>query len=261
MFLGDFHIHSGFSDGKLAIPEIIDLYGSRGFGAIAITDHVAESKGLIGKTTRHLGLTLTPATFPLYQAILASETLRAWKTYRMVVFTGLEFSKNAVSDERSAHVLGIGMTDFAWADAEPIALARLIRRQGGLAVAAHPVHTGKAEKQTYYLWKNRENLSREFDAWEVSGGTKLFAEVLESPLPKIANSDFHARRHLSSWKTVFDCARHPASILDAVRNQDLGFTLYEEVEHVRPYDDPAHRDRAQLAHGRDLRNVPDAQAS
>ncbi len=44
MILGDFHIHSNFSDGRFSIPEIVDLFGGRGFGAIAITDHLCEER-------------------------------------------------------------------------------------------------------------------------------------------------------------------------------------------------------------------------
>ena len=76
MMLADFHIHTTFSDGKLSLPEVIDLYGQRGFGAIAITDHVGESQTVIGKAAGHLGLCLTPATFPLYLEILKSEAER-----------------------------------------------------------------------------------------------------------------------------------------------------------------------------------------
>jgi hypothetical protein len=42
MILADLHIHSTFSDGKLTIPQLVDFYGRRGFGAIAITDHLCE---------------------------------------------------------------------------------------------------------------------------------------------------------------------------------------------------------------------------
>ncbi|NJM10303.1 MAG: PHP domain-containing protein, partial [Bdellovibrionaceae bacterium] len=39
MFLADLHVHSNFSDGHLSISELVDFYGQRGFGAIAVTDH------------------------------------------------------------------------------------------------------------------------------------------------------------------------------------------------------------------------------
>ena len=55
-FLADFHIHSRFSDGQMTIADIVDRYGSLGFGAIAITDHVAEEESLIGQASMFLNL-------------------------------------------------------------------------------------------------------------------------------------------------------------------------------------------------------------
>ena len=72
----DLHIHSTFSDGKLTIPEIVDLYGKLGFAAIAVTDHLCESATLLGKAASYLNRTLTPATFPLYREILRTEAER-----------------------------------------------------------------------------------------------------------------------------------------------------------------------------------------
>lgn len=105
MFLADFHIHSTFSDGKLAIPEIVDLYGSLGFGAIAITDHLCENATLIGKASAYLRCTLTEASFPLYRELLKTEAERAWDQYRMVVIPGVELTKNSVSNHRSVQIL------------------------------------------------------------------------------------------------------------------------------------------------------------
>ena len=227
MFLGDFHIHSNFSDGKLSIPDLVDLYGSRGFGAIAITDHLCEHGSLLGKAARYIGHTLTPATFPLYMEILKSEAERAWKQYHMVVLPGFELSKNSVSNARSAHIIGIGITDYIEADADAVDLARAIRAQGGLAIAAHPVHTQKVEKQSYYLWDRRGELAPEFDAWEVASGPYLFGEVFRSRLPKIASSDLHRPEQLHSWKTLLDCEKTPEAILDAIRKQQLEFKFYE----------------------------------
>ncbi len=229
MFLADFHMHSTFSDGKLTIPELVDLFGAQGFGAIAITDHLCESRTLIGKAAYYLERTLTPASFPLYQEILASEAERAWKRYRMVVLPGIEFTKNTVANSRSSHILGIGVTDFTSADTETVALCRAIRSQGGLAIAAHPVHTRRREKQTFYLWDRREELAAEFDAWEVASGPRLFDEVLASGLPMIASSDLHRRDQMNSWKTLLECERHPDAILEAIRRQNLKFVLYNEA--------------------------------
>jgi len=230
MFLADLHIHSTFSDGKLTIPELIDFYGRRGFGAIAITDHLCEEKSFIGKAAKVIGHTLTPASFPFYLGILKSEAERAMDQYGMVVIPGFELSKNSISNHRSAHILGLGVKDFIWADADVVELARGIRAQGALAVAAHPVSTRKAEKQTYHLWDRRRELAPEFDAWEIASGPYIFDEVKESKLPFVASSDLHHPKQIQAFKTTFECERNQDAILDAIRKQKLGIHFYEVPE-------------------------------
>jgi predicted metal-dependent phosphoesterase TrpH len=255
MFLSDFHIHSNFSDGQLTIPELVDVYGRRGFGAIAITDHLCESKTLIGKAAEFLNRTLTPANFPLYMEILNSEAERAWDLYKMVLIPGFELTKNSVSNYRSAHMVGLGVSKFVSADGDVLDLARAIRAQGALAIAAHPVSTRKVEKQTYHIWDRREELASELDAWEVASGPYLFDEVAHSKLPKIASSDLHAFWQMTSWKTVLHCERHPQAVLQAIKKQELEFRFYaEDTEHeYRPLDDvvrlglgPKHYDAREL---------------
>lgn len=227
MILGDFHIHSTFSDGKLTIPEVVDLYGHHGFGVICITDHLCEESSVIGKASAYLGCTLTRASFPTYIQTIQQEAERAWKRYRMIVLPGFELTKNAVTNHRSAHIVGIGVSAFISADAPAEKLARGIRSQGGLAVAAHPVWTRKVERQTYYLWDRREQLRHEFDAWEIASGPYLFQEVAMTRLPKIASSDLHHPRQLASWKTVLDCEKHPEAILEAIRRQRVRFRFFQ----------------------------------
>ncbi len=228
MYLADFHIHSTFSDGKLSIPELVDLFGKRGFGAIAITDHLCESSTFLGKAAGYLGRTLTPANFPLYMEILKSEAERAMKTYNMVVIPGFELTKNSISNQRSAHILGLGINTFMQADADVSILIDEIHVQGGLAIAAHPVSTRKIEKQTYHLWDRRDELASKFDAWEVASGPHLFDEVLNSGLPMIASSDLHRSQQITSWKTVMECERTVESVLEAIRKQQLSFRFYAE---------------------------------
>jgi hypothetical protein len=228
MFLADFHIHSTFSDGKLTVAELVDLYGTRGFGAIAITDHLCEERTWLGKAARRIGNTLIPQTFGNYLETLAEQAERAWRLYRLVVLPGFELTKNHFFNDRSAHVVALGVRGYLQADNSPARLARSIRDQGGLAVAAHPVPTRRLEKQTYQLWSRRHELSKEFDAWEVASGSHLFPEVLESGLPLIASSDLHVARQLSSWKTTLDCERHPEAILEAIRRQRLGVAFFRD---------------------------------
>ncbi len=227
-FLSDFHVHSTFSDGKLTVPEVVDFYGSRGFGAIAITDHACDSHPLLGRGARWLDKTLTPATFPIYQAILESERLRAWVRYRMLVIPGIELTRNALTNDRSCHMLGLGVREWINPHQDALHLARSIRAQGGLAIAAHPVHTRKSEKQALHLWGRREELRSELDAWEVASGPHYFDEVAGARLPLIATSDFHRPEHIHAWKTALECERSETAVLQAIRAQDLEFVFFHE---------------------------------
>lgn len=228
MFLADLHVHSSFSDGQMSIPELVDFYGERGFGAIAITDHICEDRTFLGLAAGYLKLSLSESTFPLYIEILKSEAERAKRLYNMIVIPGFELSKNSWFNHRSAHILGLGITEFMTADGDIKDLARAIRAQGALAIAAHPVSTRKLEPQTYHLWNRREELKNEFDAWEVASGPHYFNEVQKSGLPLLATSDLHRKNQIESWKTQFTCERTQEAIFHAIRTQDLNFIFYRE---------------------------------
>lgn len=239
MFIADFHVHSNFSDGKLPIPQVVDIYGKRGFGAIAITDHLCETGSFLGKASAYLGCSLTPATLPLYREILHSEAERAWRQYRMVVIPGLELTKNSVLNHRSTHILALGITSGVSANGDAVDIINQIREAGGVSVAAHPVWTRYIEKQTYHLWDRRNELAFHFDAWEVASGPFIFEEVQKSGLPMIASSDFHKPEHMRSWKTVLNCERKAEAILECIRKQQLDFHYYPEAA-----DDHSLRDLA-----------------
>lgn len=228
MFLADFHIHSTHSDGHLKLAEVIDFYGSRGFGAIAVTDHLCETHSFLGRAAHWLERTLTPENFSLYVDELKAETQRAKDQYNMIVIPGFEITKNSLSFHKSAHILALGVTEFISAEGDICEIIDQIHDLGGLAIAAHPVPTGKIEAQTLHLWDRRIELADKFDAWEVASGSVLFDPVAQSGLPLIANSDLHHPRQMSSWKNRLNCERHSEAILDAIKLQQLDFTYYHE---------------------------------
>jgi len=229
MYLADFHIHSNFSDGKYSIPALVDYFGRREFGAIAITDHFCEETSLIGKASSYLGVSLTRATFPIYKEILKSEQERAWQQYGMCLIPGVEITKNSILNHRSAHFLVLGDLDAIDPNKDISEMSDLARTNGGLVIAAHPVSTQKLEKQTFHLWDRREELASKVDAWEVASGPYLFEEVKSSGLPMIANSDFHSTKNMTSWKTALSCERRQDAIFDSIRKQKLDFHFYREV--------------------------------
>ncbi len=227
LFLGDFHIHSKNSDGKLSIREIVDLYGRQGFGAIAITDHLCEVNTFLGQSARYLQKTLLSHQFENYLYQISEQAQRAMKIYNMVVIPGVEFTKNSFSHKDSAHILALGIKKFIDPDLNIKDIIEKVHEQDALVVAAHPVATRKMEPQTYYLWNNRDELSDKIDAWEVASGAHLFQEVRESGLPMLANSDLHHPRQMSSWKTVLEGERTLKNILNSIKYQNLNFTYYE----------------------------------
>lgn len=226
MFLGDFHVHTNKSDGKMALPDVIDLYGSRGFGAIAITDHLCENTSFLGKASRYLGCSLTEDNFAEHMDNIAKEGRRAWDQYRMLVIPGYEITKNSLSNHRSAHLLALGTDQYINPNLGIEELCLEIRKLGALSIAAHPVSTQKFEKQALHLWDRKDELKDYFDAWEVASGPYLFDEVLSSGLPMIANSDLHHAKQLTSWKTELRCEKSTPAIVQAIKSQNLEFSFY-----------------------------------
>lgn len=210
----------------MTVAELVDFYGAREFGCIAITDHLCERATVMGLAARYMNITLTERTFPEYLEEIEREAERAWDRYRLLVLPGFELTKNTFFNHRSAHVLGIGIREFVGPEDDVRDLARAIRAQDALAVAAHPVPTGKAEIQTLHIWSRREELAGEFDAWEVASGQEMFEEVGASGLPLLATSDFHHAPNIRGWKTVFNCERSRDAVLDSVRRQKLNFHFY-----------------------------------
>lgn len=227
MLLSDLHIHSRWSDGKHSIEEIVNLYGQRGFKVIAITDHVCETTSLFGTVAHWLNRSLTKENFEDYIKEIEVQAARAWQEFRMLVLPGVEITKNALRTQRSAHVLGIGVRKWIDPDQHIVDVLKNIRVQGGVTMAAHPVFTlDPTYLPTLQLWKDRSILEGLIDAWEVASGPQLFEEVFHSGLPMIANSDLHHQKQLRSWKTLLECKCTEASVLRAIKNQDISFAFY-----------------------------------
>ena len=221
----DLHIHSNFSDGRLSISEVVDLYGQQGFHAIAITDHLCERTGLIGAVTHGLNYTLSRSCFNTYIQTIRSEAQRAQQEYNMLVVPGFEITKNSLINHRSAHILVLGVEHFIDPELPVPEILKLAKLYGGLTVAAHPFHTGEFEFQTFYLWSRRNQLKDLIDAWEVNYRQRICDDVLNSGLPLIANSDFHRIKHFKSWKTSIPSDLTQDSLFQSIRSQKIDFFL------------------------------------
>jgi len=239
MLLCDFHIHTNYSDGKLSVPEVIDFYGERGFDCICITDHLADPKRLLGKLSELSNSTLGQNQIGEYFAVIERERQRAWRRYKMLVLTGIEFNKDGYTRKTSAHLLGIDLKAPISAALDIPDIIEQIHRQGGLAVASHP-HIMKSEwgKNTLYLWENQEKFAPLLDAWEIANRNNIFNDIGLKRLPFIANSDFHKPKHIYSWKTLIHAGKDAEAIKDCIRrNEHVAITLYRDFA---PADQKGH---------------------
>ena len=233
--LCDFHVHTNWSDGRLSVREVVDLYGRTGrFDVIAITDHILMKRDLLGRAARmaSLGLkhfSVTADRFDQYLDDIACEAARARRLYDLLVIPGAEVTQNHLRSKKNSHIVALNIKEFISADQPADEILKEIRRQGGVSIACHPHHrtTRRIEIGTCYLWEHRKRLSPLVDLWEAANRDDLFSITSLKHYPYIANSDFHKAKHLYSWKTLVRCEKNWEAIAFTLReNVDIALTLY-----------------------------------
>lgn len=195
----DLHIHSNFSDGKLSIAEIVDYYGQKGFSAIAITDHLADSKTLTGKVTHQLSLSLSKDNIDQYLQTLHQEARRAYEKYNMLLIPGVEVTLNSWSKKKGAHIVFLNVDNYI--DPNKPVLDLLKDNSKYFSIAAHPLWNESYEFKTTYLWEHRHLLQNQLDAWECATAQRFSPEIFQSGLPIVSSSDFHSFLRTESWKS------------------------------------------------------------
>ena len=163
--LCDFHVHTTWSDGRLSVREVVDLYGQTGkFDVLGITDHILAKKDLLGRLGRLATLgqrrfSITPDSFDDYMADIEKEGIRAKRQYGMLLVPGVEVTQNHIRAKHNSHVVALGLKRFISADLKAKEILEEIRRQDGLSIACHPHHrtTRRMEIGTCYLWDHRKD--------------------------------------------------------------------------------------------------------
>ena len=233
--LCDFHVHTQWSDGRLTLAEVVDLYGSTGkFDVIAITDHILMKKDLLARAGRLMTLGrrafgVREEDFDAYLADIRQEARRALRTYGMLVIPGAEITQNRLRGRKNAHVIALDIKEYVSADQTADEVLRAIRRQGAVSIACHPHHrtTRRIEISTCHLWDHRKELSDLVDVWEAANRDDLFSVTSLKHYPYVADSDFHKPKHLYSWKTLLRCEKNWPAISQALRsNVDVALTLF-----------------------------------
>src|SRR5262245_53399958 len=120
--LCDFHTHTTWSDGRLSIRELVDLYGQTGaFDVIAITDHILRRHDALAKVARvatfgRRRYSVLESSFAEYLGEIAEEAERARRLYGMLVLPGAEITKNHMRAQKSAHIVALGIREYISAD-------------------------------------------------------------------------------------------------------------------------------------------------
>jgi predicted metal-dependent phosphoesterase TrpH len=237
--LCDFHVHTRWSDGRMTLREVVDLYGQTGkFDVIAITDHILMTRDLLARIGRVATLGqrnfgIREERFDEYLADVRAEAKRAMRRYGMLVIAGAEITQNGLSGKKNSHIIALDIKKYISADQTALDVLREIRRQDALSIACHPHHrtTRRIEISTCYLWDHRQELSDLVDVWEAANRDDLFSVTSLKHYPYVANSDFHKPKHLYSWKTLLRCEKSWPAIKQALRsNVDVALTLFRNGE-------------------------------
>ena len=233
--LCDFHVHTRWSDGRLSLRDVVDLYGRTGrFDVIAITDHILMRRDLLARAARLMSLgrrefSVTEARFQAYLDDIATEAKRAKRLYDLLVIPGAEITQNHIRSKKNSHIVGLNLSEYISADQSAEDILRAIRSQGALSIACHPHHrtTRRVEIGTCFLWDHRKRLMRLVDVWEAANRDDLFSVTSLKHYPYVANSDFHKPKHLYSWKTLLRCEKNWDAIARTLRaNVDVALMLY-----------------------------------
>jgi predicted metal-dependent phosphoesterase TrpH len=233
--LCDFHVHTRWSDGRLPLRDVIDVYGQTGkFDVIAITDHILMQKDLLARAGRLATLgrrrfAVEETHFEEYLADIEAEGERARREYGMLVIAAAEITQNQLRGRRNSHIIALDLKEYISADQPADQILREIRRQDGLSIACHPHHriTSRLEISTCYLWDHRKELADLVDVWEAANRDDLYPVTSLKHYPYVANSDFHKPKHLYSWKTLLRCEKSWPAIKRALRsNVDVALTLF-----------------------------------
>ena len=234
--LCDFHVHTQWSDGKLTVGEVVDLYGSTGkFDVIAITDHILMKKDLLARAGRIATLgrrrsACARSDFDAYLADIDAEARAGAQAIRHAGDSGCRDDAEPPSrrEELPRHRARHQGVHQRRSDAP----TRFCARSAGRARSASPAiphhrTTRRIEISTCYLWDHREELSELVDVWEAANRDDLFSVTSLKHYPYVANSDFHKPKHLYSWKTLLRCEKNWPAIRQALRsNVDVALTLF-----------------------------------
>jgi len=246
--LCDLHIHTAFSDGNLPLEDVVELYGENGFDVIAITDHLFDTESQRSLELHEEGKSAT--NLKAYFDKIEEVSRRAKENDDLLVIPGLE----VCNLPRDYHILGLDLKEPVDPNQDAETVIEAIHRQGGFAIASHPQlklsfflqgdHTS-IQRHPLHLWKFRERYADKIDAWEIGNREDLFEAVGLEGFSFLANSDFHERRHLTSWKSLIFSEKEKEAVKRAIIKKKVAIFFFNEGKGSRvPLPIPPIKDRA-----------------
>jgi hypothetical protein len=223
--LCELHAHTRWSDGALTVPELVDLYGTKGFDVLAVTDHVLRPDSP-WQPPDGLPFGVHAANHVDYVAEIAAQAERARRDYDLLLLPGLELTYDDSDPFRAAHAVAVGLRDFVRLAGELETALGHARAAGAALVAAHPYAVdGKPppSRPTQRFSRDWRELRELVDRWELFNRRELFAWVAEHGLPAVASGDFHEPAHLFGWKTLLPCAKREDAVVEYLRSSRPAF--------------------------------------
>ena len=218
--LAELHAHSTWSDGTFSIPEVVDLYGTRGFDILCITDHVVRSDGQPTDPDGTTNMGVRPGSHAAYLAEIDREAARARSRYDLLLLPGLELTYNDADPDQAAHAVAVGLERHVSVD-QGIGDAMAAARQAGAAIiAAHPFddETSDTPGRLTRGFAADPALRELADRFELFNRTTLFSLVAREGLPAVASGDFHRLEHLAGWKTLLPCDKDAEAVVGYLRS-------------------------------------------
>ena len=230
--LCELHAHSTWSDGDLAIPELVDLYGTSGFDVLCVTDHVGRNEPEWHDPRWRIR---GPESFSDYLAEVEQEAWRADLEHGLILIPGLELTYDDYDPARAAHAVAIGLRKPVSLEAGLAAALTEAREAGAALIAAHPYPLDEARHahRGTGAWAGEgRKLAQLVDRYELVNRRDVFPWVTRAGLRGVATGDFHRPEHLWTWKTLLPCVASESAVIRYLRS-DLPAYLVDLAEPAR----------------------------
>jgi hypothetical protein len=214
LLLCELHAHTTWSDGRLTLSELVDLYGEHGFDVLCITDHCV-------RLDDPMPCAVDPWTWPAYVTEIRAEAERARELYGLLLLPGLELSDNRDDPDLSAHALAIGLEQHVSVDEGIVDALEAANDLGAAVIAAHPYAAGDltSMRPTRRIACEPETFGPLVHRYELFNRDEVFGWVAERRLPPIASGDVHQAAHIASWKTLLPCEKDAEAVVDYLRSR------------------------------------------